>query len=152
HGQAPTWKARARSAPVAGPGLSQVFRDGAGGERVLSTRELYARRLEDPSEIHRRSRALLDHRAHVAAHADQASTRKRRRTRRGVGRLETREILRYRCDPPMPTILIVEDNELSRDMLSRRLRRRGYEVLTAIDAEVGLEIAVRDKPNLILMD
>lgn len=52
----------------------------------------------------------------------------------------------------MPTILIVEDNELSRDMLSRRLRRRGYEVLTAIDAEVGLEIAVRDKPNLILMD
>lgn len=52
----------------------------------------------------------------------------------------------------MPTILIVEDNELSRDMLSRRLRRRGYEVLTAIDAEVGLDIAVRDKPNLILMD
>ena len=69
-----------------------------------------------------------------------------------VDRLETREILRYRRDPPMPTILIVEDNELSRDMLSRRLRRRGYEVLTAIDAEVGLDIAVRDRPNLILMD
>ena len=52
----------------------------------------------------------------------------------------------------MVSILIVEDNDLSRDMLSRRLRRRGFTVLTAPDAEVGMEIAHRDKPSIILMD
>ena len=52
----------------------------------------------------------------------------------------------------MVSILIVEDNELSRDMLSRRLRRRGYEVLTAIDAESGMDIAHRVQPSIILMD
>lgn len=52
----------------------------------------------------------------------------------------------------MVSILIVEDNDLSRDMLSRRLRRRGFEVLTAPDAEIGMEIAQRDQPAVILMD
>jgi two-component system, cell cycle response regulator DivK len=52
----------------------------------------------------------------------------------------------------MVSILIVEDNELSRDMLSRRLRRRGFEVLTAADAEIGMDIAHREQPSIILMD
>jgi CheY-like chemotaxis protein len=52
----------------------------------------------------------------------------------------------------MPTILIVEDNELNRDMLTRRLERRGYATLTAVDGEQGLDVARRDQPNLILMD
>ena len=41
----------------------------------------------------------------------------------------------------MTTILIVEDNEMNRDMLSRRLKRRGYEVLVAVDGEMGIELA-----------
>ncbi len=52
----------------------------------------------------------------------------------------------------MPRILIVEDNEDNRDMLSRRLERKGYAVLTACDGEAGLEAARRDTPDLILMD
>jgi two-component system cell cycle response regulator DivK len=52
----------------------------------------------------------------------------------------------------MVSILIVEDNELSRDMLSRRLRRRGFDVLTAPDAEIGMDLARREQPGLILMD
>jgi two-component system cell cycle response regulator DivK len=52
----------------------------------------------------------------------------------------------------MPKILIVEDNELNRDMLMRRLERRGYETLIAIDGQQGLEVALLNQPNLILMD
>ena len=52
----------------------------------------------------------------------------------------------------MPRILIVEDNELSRDMLSRRLEKRGYEVATAADGEEGIAKASADEPDLILMD
>jgi CheY-like chemotaxis protein len=52
----------------------------------------------------------------------------------------------------MTTILVVEDNELNRDMLTRRLERRGYETLVAADGEQGLEVARRLRPNLILMD
>jgi CheY-like chemotaxis protein len=52
----------------------------------------------------------------------------------------------------MPKILVVEDNELNRDMLTRRLERRGYETLIAADGEQGLELARRSQPNLILMD
>ena len=52
----------------------------------------------------------------------------------------------------MPTILVVEDNELNRDMLTRRLERRGYETLIAVDGEQGLEVARRSHPHLILMD
>jgi CheY-like chemotaxis protein len=52
----------------------------------------------------------------------------------------------------MPRILLVEDNELSRDMLSRRLARRGYEVLTAADGEQAVATARGGAPDLILMD
>ncbi|MEP6506773.1 MAG: response regulator [Gemmatimonadales bacterium] len=52
----------------------------------------------------------------------------------------------------MPRILLVEDNEMNRDMLSRRLERRGYEVLIAVDGQLGLEMAREESPDLILMD
>ena len=52
----------------------------------------------------------------------------------------------------MTTILIVEDNEMNRDMLSRRLERKNYTVLIAVDGESGLEVARTDMPDLILMD
>ena len=52
----------------------------------------------------------------------------------------------------MPTILLVEDNEANRDMLSRRLMRRGYEVLMAADGAQGVSLARSAAPDLILMD
>jgi len=52
----------------------------------------------------------------------------------------------------MPNILIVEDNEMNRDMLSRRLARRGYAVSIAVDGQTGLRMALESKPDLILMD
>jgi CheY-like chemotaxis protein len=51
-----------------------------------------------------------------------------------------------------PLILLVEDNEMNRDMLSRRLLRRGFEVMLALDGGEALARAVSDKPDLILMD
>jgi two-component system, cell cycle response regulator DivK len=52
----------------------------------------------------------------------------------------------------MARILLVEDNEMNRDMLSRRLRRRGYEVIIATDGQRGIEMANSESPDLILMD
>jgi len=52
----------------------------------------------------------------------------------------------------MTLILIVEDNEMNRDMLSRRLERKGFQVLIAVDGEQGLEVARAKMPDLILMD
>ena len=52
----------------------------------------------------------------------------------------------------MPKILLVEDNEMNRDMLSRRLTRRGYEVVIAIDGQQGVELAGSAGPDVILMD
>ena len=52
----------------------------------------------------------------------------------------------------MPKILVVEDNEENRDSLARRLRRRGFEVLLAVDGQAGVEAAKADKPDLVLMD
>ena len=52
----------------------------------------------------------------------------------------------------MPKILLVEDNEMNRDMLSRRLQRRGYSVVIAQDGEQGLSLASSESPDLILMD
>lgn len=49
-------------------------------------------------------------------------------------------------------ILVVEDNEMNRDMLVRRLEKRNFQVLTAADGESGLDIAFRERPDLILMD
>jgi CheY-like chemotaxis protein len=52
----------------------------------------------------------------------------------------------------MPKILLVEDNEMNRDMLSRRLARHGYSVITAFDGEMGHAMALAELPDLILMD
>ena len=52
----------------------------------------------------------------------------------------------------MSKLLLVEDNEMNRDMLSRRLLRRGYEVILAVDGEEGIKIAQSESPDLILMD
>ena len=52
----------------------------------------------------------------------------------------------------MPKILLVEDNEMNRDMLSRRLARRGYEVVVAVDGEAGVRMAHSESPAIILMD
>jgi two-component system, cell cycle response regulator DivK len=52
----------------------------------------------------------------------------------------------------MKKILLVEDNELNRDMLSRRLVRNGFEVIIAIDGEQGISMAQSQRPDLILMD
>jgi two-component system, cell cycle response regulator DivK len=52
----------------------------------------------------------------------------------------------------MPKILLVEDNEMNRDMLSRRLQKKGYEVLIATDGQQGVEMAQAQAPDLILMD
>ena len=52
----------------------------------------------------------------------------------------------------MAKILLVEDNEMNRDMLSRRLERRGYEVVIAVDGQQGVDLAQSASPDLILMD
>jgi two-component system, cell cycle response regulator DivK len=52
----------------------------------------------------------------------------------------------------MTRILLVEDNEMNRDMLSRRLQRRGFEVLIAADGAQGLALAGAESPDIILMD
>jgi two-component system cell cycle response regulator DivK len=52
----------------------------------------------------------------------------------------------------MPKILLVEDNEMNRDMLSRRLLRNGYEVIMAVNGQEGLDLAASENPDLILMD
>ena len=52
----------------------------------------------------------------------------------------------------MPKILLVEDNEMNRDMLSRRLIRKGFEVVMALDGQQAVEAAMLQCPDLILMD
>ena len=52
----------------------------------------------------------------------------------------------------MPKILLVEDNEMNRDMLSRRLQRKGFEVEMAVDGKQGVEMALKGGYDLILMD
>jgi two-component system cell cycle response regulator DivK len=54
--------------------------------------------------------------------------------------------------PAMRRILLVEDNEMNRDMLSRRLERQGYDVVLALDGEAGVALAAAVRPDLILMD
>ena len=49
-------------------------------------------------------------------------------------------------------ILIVEDNEMNRDMLSRRLKKKGFEIIIAVDGEEGVKKTLSEKPDLILMD
>jgi two-component system, cell cycle response regulator DivK len=52
----------------------------------------------------------------------------------------------------MQKILLVEDNEMNRDMLSRRLMRRGFEVIFAVDGQQGVDLAKSERPDIILMD
>jgi two-component system cell cycle response regulator DivK len=52
----------------------------------------------------------------------------------------------------MPKILLVEDNEMNRDMLSRRLTRNGFEIVMAVNGQQGVEMAAAELPDLILMD
>ncbi len=52
----------------------------------------------------------------------------------------------------MSKILLVEDNEMNRDMLSRRLERKGFEVVMAVDGQAGVDMASSSNPDLILMD
>ena len=52
----------------------------------------------------------------------------------------------------MSKLLLVEDNEMNRDMFSRRLQRRGYEVVEAVDGEEGVNLARPEEPDLVLMD
>jgi two-component system, cell cycle response regulator DivK len=52
----------------------------------------------------------------------------------------------------MAKVLLVEDNEMNRDILARRLSRRGYDVVFAIDGQQGVEMARSEKPDIILMD
>jgi CheY-like chemotaxis protein len=52
----------------------------------------------------------------------------------------------------MTTILLVEDNEMNRDMLSRRLIRKGYDIIMAVDGAEGIAMARREQPDIILLD
>jgi two-component system cell cycle response regulator DivK len=52
----------------------------------------------------------------------------------------------------MPKILLVEDNEMNRDMLSRRLQRKGYQVVIAVDGAEGVSLTSSENPDLVLMD
>jgi two-component system, cell cycle response regulator DivK len=53
---------------------------------------------------------------------------------------------------PMTKVLVVEDNEMNRDMLSRRLIRRGFQVIFAVDGQQGVDLARSERPDIILMD
>ena len=52
----------------------------------------------------------------------------------------------------MAKVLLVEDNEMNRDMLTRRLQRRGYDILLAVDGQQGVDVAQSELPDMILMD
>lgn len=52
----------------------------------------------------------------------------------------------------MPKVLVVEDNEMNRDMLTRRLARKGFEAIAAVDGREGIELAQTAHPDIILMD
>jgi two-component system, cell cycle response regulator DivK len=52
----------------------------------------------------------------------------------------------------MPKLLLVEDNEMNRDMLSRRLKRKGFDILIAVDGKEGVEMAQGQSPDLVLLD
>ena len=52
----------------------------------------------------------------------------------------------------MPKLLLVEDNEMNRDMLSRRLQRKGFDVVFAMDGQAAVDLASSENPDIILMD
>ena len=51
-----------------------------------------------------------------------------------------------------PRVLLVEDNEMNRDMLSRRLMKKGYDVSIAVDGQQGIDMTIEQKPDLVLLD
>jgi len=69
-----------------------------------------------------------------------------------LARIRSENAGHYAGGRRMKKILLIEDNELNRDMLSRRLQKRGYEVVTAVDGETGVAAAQVEAPALILMD
>jgi CheY-like chemotaxis protein len=69
-----------------------------------------------------------------------------------LARIRSKNAGHYAGGRRMKKILLIEDNELNRDMLSRRLQKRGYEVVTAVDGETGVATAQVEAPALILMD
>jgi len=66
--------------------------------------------------------------------------------------VEPRSLTVMREEVQMPKVLLVEDNEMNRDMLSRRLQRKGYDVVFAMDGNAAVSMASIEKPALILMD
>ena len=66
--------------------------------------------------------------------------------------VSARRAVTHNPNKRMPRILVVEDNEMNRDMLTRRLARKGFETLAAVDGREGLETARAAQPDLILMD
>lgn len=66
--------------------------------------------------------------------------------------MEPRSLTVMREEVQMPKVLLVEDNEMNRDMLSRRLQRKGYDVVFAMDGNAAVSMASIEKPALILMD
>jgi len=64
----------------------------------------------------------------------------------------TTDVQRTLSEGKMTKILLVEDNEMNRDMLSRRLKKKGYDVVMAFDGQQGVEMAGSDAPDLILLD
>ena len=52
----------------------------------------------------------------------------------------------------MSKVLLVEDNEMNRDMLSRRLTKKGYNVVMAVNGQIGVEMSISESPEIILMD
>ena len=70
-----------------------------------------------------------------------------------MGRATLSQVARRgNAETPMPKILVVDDDEMNRDMLSRRLLRKGFEVVLAVNGAEAIDKALSDRPELILMD
>jgi CheY-like chemotaxis protein len=63
-----------------------------------------------------------------------------------------REVIKEEKWRQMAKVLLIEDNEMNRDMLSRRLIRRGFQVVFAMDGQQGVDLARSERPDIILMD
>src|SRR5262249_36202631 len=104
----------------------------------------HAGRAHDPGAEQERT---ADQRTGSSARRHHQERQAALRTRVAVRRSRT-----TRARKNMPKILLVEDNEMNRDMLSRRLARNGFEIIVAVDGEQGVAMAASERPDLILMD
>src|SRR5262249_20643117 len=129
----------------AGDGWLRLPRQGAGGRPLCRS----AHRRPDRQGIDR-ERAQLSCRAHATGPHQECATDRPAwpcaRCHRGP---PPRDAPQGRL---MTKILLVEDNEMNRDMLSRRLGRKGYDIAMAVDGQQGVEMATAERPDLILMD